>query len=68
MRMIRTLCLAASLAALAGAGSNRSYSGVDTAFEGEALATVFDSQIFPLDSTSAPEDKADIVAYLKRLE
>ena len=34
--------------------ANPGYSVVDTAFEGEALATIFDSQLFPLDSTSAP--------------
>ena len=34
--------------------ANPTYSVVDTAFEGEALATIFDSQLFPIDSTSAP--------------
>lgn len=32
---------------------NTDYSLVNTAFEGEALATVFDSLLFPVDSTSA---------------
>jgi len=34
--------------------ANPTYSLVDTAFEGAALATIFDSQLFPIDSTSAP--------------
>ena len=34
--------------------ANPTYSIVDSAFEGEALATIFDSPLFPIDSTSAP--------------
>ena len=33
---------------------NSEYALVDTAFEGEFLATVFNSQLFPIDSTSGP--------------
>jgi hypothetical protein len=33
---------------------NSQYSLVDTAFEGEFLATVFDSNLFPVDSTTGP--------------
>ena len=42
--------------------ANSSYSIVDTAFEGEALATIFDSQLFPVDSTSASATAATAAA------
>lgn len=35
---------------------NPEYSMVNTAFEGEALATVFDSFLFPVSSTAAPAE------------